>query len=59
MFKIWYWWYLFWQIGSEIAQEVYNKVNITFDFVQYHFIALNKMQYYYNTVCLGLDGPAP
>ncbi len=35
--KIWYWWYLFWQIWSGIAEEVYNKVNITFYFIQYHF----------------------
>ncbi len=35
--KIWYRWYLFCQIGSRIAQDVYNKVNITFCFVQYNF----------------------
>ncbi len=35
-------------IGSGIAQEVYNKVNITFCFVQYHFYCTLK-----NDIALG------
>ncbi len=38
-------WYLFWPLGSEIPQEVYNKVNITFCFVQYHFFYCTLKNY--------------